>query len=219
MNASVVQHYSFGHVKQASDAKQKRHADFVILVTNAMKKGTQGFFTERGVIVVHSAGIISLVGIVRNQIVRMAEMKLGQQERDKAIRRTLEYLEDPEFANSLDAIIQESIALYKEWVEEIKRHVAVWKRRYNSYQKIAEEASRVKTTTQALLSGEDEYEKLVQTVSLPATLMLPELEESVSSQRSAEEAKNLSHEPRENLRQTVSHKSVPNPSARSRARA
>jgi hypothetical protein len=212
-----VQHYSFGHVKQASEAKQKRNADFAILVTNAMKKGTQGFFTERGVIVVHSAGIISLVGIVRNQIVRMAEMKLGQQERDKAIRRTLEYLEGPEFANSMDAIIQESIVLYREWVEEIRRHVAIWKRRYNSYQKISEEASRVKTTTRALLSGEDEYKKLVQTVSLPATLMLPELEESVSSQKSAEEG--LSHEPGKHLRQNAAgHESVPNPSARSRAR-
>ncbi len=180
-----VQHYSFGHVRQASEAKQKRNADFAILVTNAMKKGTQGFFTERGVIVVHSAGIISFVGIVRTQIVRIAEMKLGQRERNMAIRRTLEYLEGPEFTNSMDAIINESIALYKDWVEEIRRHVAVWKKRYSSYQKISEEASRVKTTTQALLSGEVEYKKLIQTVSLPAALMLPELEKSTSSQRRA----------------------------------
>jgi hypothetical protein len=179
-----VQHYSSAHVKQAGEAKQKRKADFAILVTNAMKKGTQGFFTERGVVVVHSAGIISLVGIVRNQIVRIAEMKLAKQERDKAIHRTLEYLEGPEFGNSMDAIVQESISLYKEWVDEIRRHIAVWKKRYDSYQKISQEASRVKTTTQALLSGEDEYNKLIQTVSLPTALMLPELEKN--SQANAE---------------------------------
>ena len=104
-----VKHYSAGHVKQAAEAKEKRKADFAILVTNAMKKGTQGFYTERGVIVVHTAGLQSILNILRSQIIQIAEMKLGQQERDKAIRMTLEYLEGPEFSNSMDSIIQESI--------------------------------------------------------------------------------------------------------------
>ncbi len=176
-----VQHYSFGHVKQAAEAKKKRNADFSILVTNAMKNRTQGFFTERGVIVVHSAGVLSLVGILRNQIIRIAELKLGQQERDKAIRRTLEYLEGPEFANSMDAVIQESVALYKELIDEIEKHKAVWKRRYSSYRKICEDASTVKSTTQALLSGEPEYKKLIQTESLPALLELLPVEKTKES--------------------------------------
>jgi hypothetical protein len=40
------------------------------------------------------------------------------------------------------------------------------------YRKICEDASTVKSTTQALLSGEPEYKKLIQTESLQA---LPEL--------------------------------------------
>jgi chemotaxis signal transduction protein len=33
-----VKRYSPSHVKQASEAKEKRNADFAILVTSAMKK-------------------------------------------------------------------------------------------------------------------------------------------------------------------------------------
>jgi len=167
-----VKHYSSAYVKQAWDAKEKRKADFAILVTKTMKKDTQGFYFERGVMVVHPAGVLSLTDVLRTQVVRIAEMKLGQLQRTKAIRLTLDYLEGPEFANSMDAVIQESVVLYKDLMDEIDKHKIVWKRRYSSYRKICEDASTVKSTTQALLSGESEYKKLIQTESLPA---LPEL--------------------------------------------
>jgi len=171
-----VKHYSTSHVKQALEAKEKRKADFAILVSKAMKKGTQGFFVERGVMVVHPAGAISLASVLRNQIIRIAQMKLGQLQRSKAIRLTLEYLEGPEFANSMDAVILESVALYKDLIDEIEKHKAVWKRRYSSYRKICKEASTVKSTTHTLLSGQPEYKKLIQTRSLPALPKLPFVE-------------------------------------------
>jgi len=176
-----VKHYYTSHVKQALEAKEKRKADFAILVTNAMKKGTQGFFTERGVIVVHPAGLLSLTNILRSQIIQIAEMKLGQQERDKAIKMTLEYLEGPEFSNSMDAIIQESIALYQDLMEEVKKHIAGWKKRYSSYKKVHKEAFTVKTKSKALLSGEPEYKKLIITEALPALPELPDLEKESPS--------------------------------------
>jgi hypothetical protein len=167
-----VKRYSGGFVRQAWDAKEKRKADFAILVTKTMKKDAQGFYVEKDVMVVHPAGVLSLASVLRTQIVRIAEMKLGQLQRSKAIKLTLDYLEGPEFANSMDAVIQESLALYKELMDEVEKHKAVWKRRYSSYSRICEQASTVKTTTQALLSGEPEYKKLIQTEFLPA---LPEL--------------------------------------------
>jgi hypothetical protein len=167
-----VKRYSNGFVTQALDAKEKRKADFAVLVTKTMKKSTQGFYFEKGVLVVHHLGVLSLAAVLRTQIVRIDEMKLGQAQRNKAIKLTLDYLEGPEFANSMDAVIQESLDLYKELVDEVEKHKAVWKRRYSSYSKICEQASTVKTTTQALLSGEPEYKKLIQTESLPA---LPDL--------------------------------------------
>lgn len=108
-------------------------------------------------------------------------MKFGQAQRDKAIKLTLEYLEGPEFANSMDAVIEESFVLYKELMDEVEKHKAFWKRRYSSYSKICEQASTVKSTTHALLRGEPEYKKLIQTESLPALPELPPTENTRES--------------------------------------
>jgi hypothetical protein len=170
-----VQHYYSSHVNQALLAKVKRKADFAILVTNAMKKGTQGFFAEKSILIVHPAGVIALASILRTQIVRIADLKLGQLERDRAVKQTLEYLQGPEFANSMEGIVGETISLHGELIEEIKRHVAAWKRRYSSYAKINAEATKVEGTTNAMLCGK-EPEKTIQAKPFPALVELPMIE-------------------------------------------
>jgi len=130
---------------------------------------------------VHYAGVLYLVDVLREQTVRIAEMKLGQSERTKAVKLTLEYLEGPEFSNSLDAIMQETVTVYDELKDEVKKHLASWKKRLASYGKIYEEASTVKSTTKALMSGEPEYKKLIQVETLPELPELPQLETSISS--------------------------------------
>ena len=106
-----VRDYKKSYAKQAFEALRKRKADFAIVVTNAMRKGTQGFFVERGVMVVHATGVLSLAGVVRGYVVQIAQMKLGQLQRKKAVKLVFDYLEGPEFASSIDTIIQESVSL------------------------------------------------------------------------------------------------------------
>ena len=170
-----VKNYSKSHVKQAFDAMRKRKADFAVLVTNTMKKGTQGFFIERTVMVVHATGVLSLASVLRGQIVQIAEMKLGQLHRNKAIKLVLGYLEGPEFANSLDTIIHENISLYEDLKKEIKEHMARWKTRYRSYKRVYEEALTVKGTSKALLTGEAEAKRIAPKGTLPALVELPEV--------------------------------------------
>lgn len=172
-----VKHYSAKHVEQAAEAKKKRGADFAVLVTNAMKKGTQGFLMERGVIIVHAAGVLSVASILRGHIVQIARMKLGRLQRDEAIKRVLEYLEGPEFSNSMDSIIQESISIYEKLRDEIKKHVAMWKERYAIYKKIYQEATTVKSTSKDLLSGKPRPE--MQKATLPVPAELPKIEEPI----------------------------------------
>ena len=166
-----VKNYSSRHLTQALEAKVKRKADFAILVTSAMKKGTQGFFAEKEVLIVHPAGVLALISVLRTQIVRIADLRLGQLERDKAVRQTLNYLQGAEFSNSMEGIIVETISLHKELTDEIKKHFAVWKRRYDSYAKIHTEAYKVKSTTNAMLSGEAES-KPIQQAPYPALVQL-----------------------------------------------
>lgn len=181
-----VRIYLPAYVKQAADAKEKRKADFAILVTNAMKKRTHGFYAEKGVLVVHPAGVVHLASVLREQTIRIAEMKLGQLQRNKAVKLTLEYLEGPEFANSMDGIIQQTLALYEDLKHDVKNHIVAWRKRIAGYGKIYTDASTVKSTARAMLSGEAEYKSLFKTENLPPILELPELEKSVSSSESGQ---------------------------------
>ncbi len=179
-----VQQFSSAHVKQALVAKEKRKGDFAILVTNAMKKGTQGFFAESGVMVVHATGVMSLAGLLRSQIIKIAEMKLSQLERESAIKLTLDYLQGPEFSNSMESIVGEAINLYQELRDEMKKHISTWKKRYNSYAKIHSEATLVGQTTKAILTGEHDYKKMISKRPFPALVELPIIESANDSSKS-----------------------------------
>ncbi|MFC1507297.1 DUF2130 domain-containing protein [Thermoproteota archaeon] len=172
-----VQHYSQSHLKQTFRAKEKRKADFAILVTNAMKKGTQGFFIEKGVVVIYPAGVLSLVSVLRNQLLQIAEMKLSKLQKDNAMKLILEYVEGPEFSNSIESIIRENVELYNNLIDEIKKHVLSWKKRWGSYQKVCGEALTMKNTSKTLLSGEKNDTKKVEGNILPSILCLPDPQE------------------------------------------
>jgi hypothetical protein len=139
-----------------------------------MKKKTHGFFTEKGVIIVHGLGVLPLVSVLREQIVRIGNLKLGQLERRKAVRLTLDYVEGPEFSNSIEAIIQESVGLATDMKEEVKKHVITWKKRFKSYERICSEALTIKKTTSTLLTGES-MRKLSPQEALPELPPLPEM--------------------------------------------
>lgn len=170
-----VQRYLPSYVHQAASAKDRRKADFAILVTTAMKRNTRGLFAEKGVLVVHPAGVVHLTAILRGQIIRIAEMKLGQFQRNKAVKMTMEYLEGPEFVNSIDGIIQQAFALTEDLRREVETHRTFWKRRFEEYKKIYENASIVKKTTRTLLMGDPEGKALIQAQTDFPLLGLPEL--------------------------------------------
>lgn len=153
-----VKHFQTAHIKQAAEAKLKRNADYVILVTNATKKNYGGFSIEKGVVIIHPAGLLSLVNLLRRQLVVIANLKLTKAQREKAIQETIKFIESPEFKNRLDAVIQETIDLYDSLKKEIKDHIKVWRKRYDGYKKIHQETIHVKDKTSNLLSGEKQKE-------------------------------------------------------------
>lgn len=168
-----VKNYVSKHVKQIYDAQHTRKAEFGVLVTNAMKRNTNGFFVEKGVIIVHSTGVLHVAAILRKQIVLIADMKLGQTEREKAVKNILAYLESSEFTNSVGSIIHDSVALYEELKDEIKKHIKTWKGRYGLYSRINSEANAIQGNTRALLSGKEIEQKKIS--MLPALAELPEV--------------------------------------------
>ena len=148
-----VGHWQGAHVEQAYDAKIKRKADYAILVTNVSKKGAGGFFIEKGVIVINPGGVLAIAGILRDQIIKMTELRLTKAQKDEAIERTLKYLQGAEFKNSLELVIRKTKEMYEDLKEECRDHLKSWEKRHDSLKSVYMHTAQVQTKTTALIAG------------------------------------------------------------------
>ncbi len=169
-----VGHWNLAHVEQAYQAKIKRQADFAVLVTNAPKKGSGGFFIEKGVIVVSPGGALAIAGILREQVVKIARLKLTKAQKVEAVEQTLKYLQGAEFKNSLELVIKKTVELYDDLKTECRDHVKVWTKRYDTLKSVYLHTARVQNKTTNLIAGRP----IDGEVSLSPFPALPELKES-----------------------------------------
>lgn len=170
-----VGHWNSKHAEQAFNARVQRKADYAILVTNAAKKGTSGFFIEKNVIVVNPGGVLAIANILRDQIVRMAQLKLTQAQKDEAVEKTLQYLQGAEFKNALETVIRKTVEMYEDLKKECHDHVKTWKKRHESLKSVYIHTAQVQTKTTALISGKaDTVKEALDIQPFPA---LPDLTE------------------------------------------
>jgi len=167
-----VGQWQMAHAEQAANAKIQRKADYALLVTNASKKGGEGFFVEKGVIVVHPGGVLAITRILREQILTIAQMKLTQAQREEAIEKVFEYLQGAEFKNSIDIVIRKTIEMYEDLKKECQDHVKVWKKRYETLKIVHSNSAGVKVKTTALIAGKAIQAKELVIQEFPA---LPDL--------------------------------------------
>lgn len=168
-----VSQWQLAHAEQTAQAKLQRKADFGILVTNASKKGGGGFFLEKGIVVVHPGGVFSIANILREQILKIAQMKLTHAQREEVIDKTFEYLQGAEFKNTLDTVIRKTIEMYEDLKKECQDHVKIWKKRHDSLKVIHFNSTQVQTKTTAFVSGKaDAIQRIMDSYQFPA---LPDL--------------------------------------------
>jgi hypothetical protein len=144
--------FSSGHVTQARQAKSQREADYAVLVTNARKKGTAGFFVDSEVIIVHPAGVIYLVGLLREALITTARLMISRAQKEEMVRQTLVYLESPEYRNAMKDTVHRTEDLYKSLTVEVQDHIKNWQKRYGHYRAIYNSTSDVGARIQTLLS-------------------------------------------------------------------
>lgn len=144
--------FSSNHITQARQAKQQREADYAVLVTNARKKGTAGFFIDSEVIIVHPAGVVYLVGLLREALITTARLMVSRAQKEEMIRQTLVYLESPEYRNAMKDTIHRTEDLYKSLSAEVQDHIRAWHKRYGHYRAIYNNTSGVGLSIQTLLS-------------------------------------------------------------------
>lgn len=152
-----VSRFNKNHITQAREAKSLREADYGILVTNAKRpKAASSFSVERGVIVIHPAAALVLIGILRTNLIEIARLRLGRQERDKTIKAVMEYIQGPQFNNAISDIVQDTIDLYQHLRKEVDNHIRSWQRRFEKYRKINSNAHTIdRRVVKLLISAKD----------------------------------------------------------------
>lgn len=152
-----VSRFSKNHISQTREAKSLRQADYGILVTNAKRpKAASTFFVERGVIVIHPAAALVLIGILRTNLIEIARLRLGRQERDKTIKAVMDYIQGPQFNNSISDIVQDTIDLYEDLKKEVVGHTRSWQCRLEKYRKINSNANTIdRRVVKLLISSKD----------------------------------------------------------------
>jgi len=144
------------HIDQTLRAKQQRNADYGMLVTNAKRpKDNFGFLVEKGVIIIHPAGILVLVSILRDHLVTLSKLKLTRERRDQAVADVLNYIQSPSFKNSIERIIIDTEELYLDLQKEVKGHLRTWELRLSKYRSIHSGAIKIENNVVKLLSRDE----------------------------------------------------------------
>ncbi len=169
-----VSNFSSNHIEQTVDAKQKREADYGILVTNAKHRLLAGGFAiTKGVIVVHPAGVLVLVSILREHLIEISRLKLNAEERKKTISAVLDYIQSPKFSNSIEKIIVDTKDLYYELKKEVGSHLKQWHTRLEKYREINVNAHRIEDNVVRLFASQKDMKQLPEPVLIDA-IKLPE---------------------------------------------
>ncbi|MDP3699192.1 MAG: DUF2130 domain-containing protein [Nanoarchaeota archaeon] len=158
-----VSHFNKDHITQTFEAQQKREADYGVLVTNAKRnKEDMGFSTVKGIIIIHPAGALVLIGILRQQLIQISRLKLSQEERNKAIKLVLDYVQGATFKNSIENIIEDTKELYENMSKEVKEHIKIWNLRIHKYKNINFKANEIHSHVVQLLSTDKKEQKKIE---------------------------------------------------------
>lgn len=145
--------FSNAHVEQAFQARQQRKADYGILVTNAKRNAKDtGFSISKGIIVIHPAGALVLVSILRNHIIAISRLRLSKEKRTATVNAVLNYIQSPTFKNGIDGVIQDTVELYNHMKKEVKDHLGSWELRLGKYRSIYSQAQTIETRVVNLIA-------------------------------------------------------------------
>ncbi len=156
-----VSNFSNKHIVQTAEAKQQRNADYAVLVTNAKRtKNDFGFSTTKGIIIVHPAGAVTLISILREHLLMVSKLNLSNKQRDETTKAVLEYIQSPTFKNGIESIITNTEELYGSLRKEVKEHVHIWQDRIKRYNDINNKAFHIENKVIKLAISKNESKRL-----------------------------------------------------------
>ena len=110
-------------------------------------------WSDSYVIVVSPGGVLAITGILRDQVIKIARLKLTKSQKQEAVEQTMKYLQGAEFKNSLELVIKKTVEMYDDLKDECKDHIKIWKRRHDALKSVYLHTSRVQRRTINLIAG------------------------------------------------------------------
>ena len=118
-----------------------------------------GFSILKGIIIIHPAGALVLVSLLRKHLLSVAKLKLSKEQRAKTVKAVLDYIQSPSFKNGIENIIIDTSDLYDNLKKEIKNHLSDWRNRFNKYRNIRAEAYKIESKVVELDMPESDKKK------------------------------------------------------------
>lgn len=155
-----VKTFSQSHVKQASDARELRKANFAVLVTNAFPAKQQFYFVSNTVYVISPISVEAVTHTLRESLVTMALLRLSNAAKEKAVNEVYEYMAGNEYSNKMNGMASQLSALAGDLKSEINSHWQTWKRRYGIYKSLYMDLGAIDSRLRGLLAPGDGREVL-----------------------------------------------------------
>lgn len=153
-----VKTFSQSHVKQASDARELRKADFAVLVTNAFPAKQQFYFVSSTVFVISPVSVEAVTYTLRESLIKIALLQLSNAAKTKAINEVYGYLAGNEYGNKVNGMASQLSALAGDLKSEINSHWQMWKRRYGTYKSLYMDLGAIDSRLRGLLAPGDSRE-------------------------------------------------------------
>jgi hypothetical protein len=143
------------YIAQARIARKSREADFAVLVTTGRKRGFSGFMQADGVFIVSPLGVVSLAGLLRQHLIEMLKLEISKEERAIIAQRLVGYIASPQFKNPLEEVVRRATGLQEMLRREVRGHFGLWKRRWEHYQVIQWDGTRIQQNLQLVMHGQE----------------------------------------------------------------
>jgi hypothetical protein len=124
------------HIAQAARDKRARQADFAVLVTTGARKGFNGLARDGVVLIASPLAVISLAGLLRDQILEIARTTLSRKERERVALGALDFISSRLFAGPLEEAISKTTIAQDLLKQEFRDHMRTWEARWQLYQTI-----------------------------------------------------------------------------------
>lgn len=125
-----------GWIQKLNDDKRREKADVAVIVSNCLPEGVKNFEIRDGVTITNFQSVMGIATLLRNQIFRISEVKISNQDREKKSEIVYEYLISNEFKQRIEVWLE----YFKNRQEEINKErlyfTKKWEKEDKNLQKI-----------------------------------------------------------------------------------